>query len=96
MSTSVISFDTAEAASSSLDLAAILFGNMVFCIFLVLSLILLAELWTEVIGNALEEGRHDPGGKAHHAGNQPVVSMETSFSDLHSITTELNNNTLCS
>ena len=69
VSTAMVSLDTADAATSSLDLAAILLNHALSGILLVLGLVLLAKLGAEVVRDALEEGGSDPGSETKDASN---------------------------
>ena len=57
----MVSLDTSDAASSSLDMAAILLNNAFSGIILILCLVLLAGLGAEAVRNILEEEGSDPG-----------------------------------
>lgn len=75
VSAAVVSLDTADAATSSLDLAAILLDHALGSILLILGLVLLAKLGAEVFRDKLEEEGSDPGSETKDAGNEPVVTM---------------------
>ena len=60
-STAMVSLDTADAATSSLNLAAILLHHDLSSILLILCLILLAELGAEVVRDEFEYEGSDPG-----------------------------------
>jgi hypothetical protein len=96
VSTAMVSLDTADAATSSLDLAAILLDHALGSILLILCLVLLAELWAEVVWDKLEDEGSDPGSETKDAGNEPVVTMKAATSDLHGIASELDDEALCS
>jgi hypothetical protein len=94
VSAAMVSLDTADAATSSLDLAAILLDHALGSILLILGLVLLAELWAEVVRDKLEDEGSDPGSESKDAGNEPVVTMKAATSDLHGIASELDDDTL--
>jgi hypothetical protein len=93
-STAMVSLDTADAASSSLNLAAILLHHDLSSILLILCLILLAELGAEVVRDEFEYEGSDPGSETKAAGNEPVVSVKATTSDLHGIASELHDDAL--
>jgi hypothetical protein len=94
VSAAMVSLDTADAATSSLDLAAILLDHALGSILLILGLVLLAELWAEVVRDKLEDEGSDPGSESKDAGNEPVVTMKAATSNLHGIASELDDDTL--
>jgi hypothetical protein len=94
VSAAMVSLDTADAATSSLDLAAILIDHALGSILLILGLVLLAELWAEVVRDKLEDEGSDPGSETKDTGNEPVVAMKAATSDLHGIASELDDDAL--
>ena len=94
VSATMVSLDTADAAASSLDLAAILLDHALSGILLILGLVLLAELGAEMVRDALEEGGGDPGSETKDASNEPVVAVKATTSDLHGIASELDDDAL--
>ena len=92
----MVSLDTADAATSSLNLAAILLHHALSGILLILCLVLLAELWAEVVRDEFEYEGSDPGSETKDAGNEPVVSVKATTSDLHGIASELHDDALSS
>jgi len=94
VSAAMVSLDTADAATSSLDLAAILLDHALGGILLILGLVLLAKLGAEVVRDKLEDEGSDPGSETKDAGNEPVVTMKAATSDLHGIASELDDDAL--
>lgn len=94
VSAAVVSLDTADAAPSSLDLAAILLDHALGSILLILGLVLLAELGAEVVRDKLEDEGSDPGSETEDACNEPVVTMKAATSDLHGIASKLDDDAL--
>ena len=93
-SAAMVSLNTADAASSSLDLAAVLLDHALSGILLILGLVLLAELGAEALRDAFEECGSYPGSETKDASNEPVVAVEATSSDFHGIASELNDNAL--
>lgn len=90
----MVSLDTADAATSSLDLAAVLLDHALGGILLTLGLVLLAKLGAEVVRDELEDEGSDPGSETKDAGNEPVVAVKAPTGDLHGIATELDDDSL--
>ena len=61
VSGTMVSLDTADAAASSLDLAAVLLDHALGGILLIFGLVLLAKLGAEVVRDELEDSGSDPG-----------------------------------
>jgi hypothetical protein len=89
MSMAMVSLDTANSTTSSLELFVILIYHALGSILLIICLVLLAELGKEIVRDKLEDEGSDPGSETKDAGNEPVVTMKAATSDLHGIASEL-------